>query len=134
MSSLALMEVQRALYTALVADGVLMGMVSGVFDVVPQHTALPYVELGDGSQSITPAEAAEVSECRLALYVWTEAAGRKTALSVLNRIHALLHLGTFGITGFQLVNVRTEQAATVIEEQGTRLRGTLVVRMTVVEV
>ena len=36
MSDLALMEVQRALYTKLGGDGVLMGMVTGVYDAVPQ--------------------------------------------------------------------------------------------------
>lgn len=133
MSSLALMEVQHALYTKLSGDGVLMGVVSGVYDVVPQQSALPYVVLGDGAGAITPAEAVTITECRLALYIWTEAGGRKTALTILNRLHALLHLGTLSLTGFSLVALRVEQAETELAEKGTRIRARLIVSATVVE-
>ena len=101
MSNLALMEVQRALYNKLAADGVLMGMVSGVYDIVPQRTPLPYIRIGDGDQKVTPADALNVSECKLDLHVWTDVGGRKTALAIMNRLHALIHLGTLTLSGFQ---------------------------------
>lgn len=133
MSSLAWMEVQRALYTKLHGDGVLMGMVSGVYDVVPQQVALPYVIIGDGNQQAIPADSVAVTECRLQLQIWTEASGRKTALTIMNRLHALLHLGTLTLSGYQLVLLRCEQAETTLAEQGMRLHGVLVVLATVAE-
>lgn len=133
MSTLALMEVQRALYTKLSGDGVLMGMVSGVFDAVPQNTAMPYVVIGDGNQKIHPADAAVVTECQLELQVWTDAKGRKTALTILNRLHALLHLGTLTLSGFQQVTLRVQQAATSLAEQGQLMGGSLTVFIAVVE-
>ena len=134
MSNLALMEVQRALYNKLAADGVLMGMVSGVYDIVPQRTPLPYIRIGDGDQKVTPADALNVSECKLDLHVWTDVGGRKTALAIMNRLHALIHLGTLTLSGFQLVTLRSEQATTSLVEQGTYLSGVLTVLVTVAEV
>lgn len=134
MSGLALMEVQRALYTKLHGDGVLMAMVSGVHDVVPQKVALPYIEIGDGQARGLAAEAINLTELTLQLDVWTAASGRKTALTILNRIVALLHLGTLTLSGYQQVLLRCEQADTTLAEQGANLRGTLLVRVTVAEV
>ena len=134
MSTLALMEVQHALYTKLHGDGVLMGMVSGVYDAVPQKTALPYVVLDDGQLHPLPADNLNISELNLQLDVWTDTAGRKNALTIMSRLFALLHLGTLTLSGFQQVTLRCEQADTTLAEQNTRIRGTLVVRATVVEV
>lgn len=133
MSGLALMEIQRALYTKLGGDGVLMGMVSGVYDDVPQNSALPYVVIGDGNQNVRPSDAAVVTECQLELHVWTQAGGRKTALTILNRLHALLHLGTLTLSGYQLVTLRVAQASTHLAVQQERLTGTLTVFVAVVE-
>jgi hypothetical protein len=134
MSGLALMEVQRALYTKLNSDGVLMGMVSGVHDQVPQHAALPYIELGDGAQGTVPSDDVLVTECRLRIDIWTEIGGRKTALAIMNRIHALVHLGTLSLSGYELVLLRCEQAETSLAERGQRIRGTLVLTAAVAEV
>lgn len=133
MSMLALMEVQRALFTKLSGDGVLMGMVSGVYDNVPQNTPLPYVVIGDGNQNIRPADGMVVSECQLTLHVWAEAGGRKALLTLLNRLQALLHMGTLTLGGFQLVALHVEQASTKIAEQGTFLEGSMTVFIALVE-
>ncbi|MEJ0009859.1 MAG: DUF3168 domain-containing protein [Alphaproteobacteria bacterium] len=124
MSALALNELQQALYAKLSGDGVLMGMISGLYDVVPQETALPYVILGDGA---TQGEAsdADVSRCTLSLDVWTDAGGRKQALTILDRIYGLLHLGTLSLSGYDLLLMRCEKAQTSLAEEGTRLHGTL---------
>ena len=133
MSNLALMEVQRALYTKLNGDGVLMGMVIGIHDITPQKTVLPYIVVGDGTTEILPADALNISELTLQLDVWTDASGRKSALTILNRLFAVLHLGTLTLSGFQQVILRCDQAKTTLMEQGVNLRGTISVRVTVVE-
>lgn len=133
MSNLALMEVQRGLYGKLTADGVLMGMVTGVYDAMPQKSALSYVVIGDGDYVTLEAEAVNLSQMRFQIDVWSDAAGRKTALTIMNRIYALLHLGALTITGYQLVLLRCEQAETELTEEATRMHGSLVVRVAVVE-
>jgi hypothetical protein len=121
-------------YTSLSGDGVLMSMISGVHDVVPQQTAMPYVVIGDGRASLQAAESAEITECVLELYIWSDTGGRKTALAIMNRIHALLHLGVLSLTGFELLTMRSEQANTVLSDQGTYLRGSLTLYIAVAEV
>ncbi len=133
MSSLALMEVQKALYSKLDGDGVLMGMVTGVYDVVPQKTALPYVVIGDGQMRVLDATGLTITDLNLQLDVWTDVSGRKNALAIMNRLFALLHLGTLTVNGFQQVTLRCDQADTEMTEQGTRIHGTLNVRVSVVE-
>lgn len=133
MSNLALMEVQQALYTKLYGDGVLMGMVTGVHDAVPQKTDLPYVVIGDGDCADIPADMLNLSQLRLRLEVWSDAAGRKTALAIMNRLYALLHLGALTISGYQLVMLRCEQADTALTEEATRIHGTMIVRIALVE-
>lgn len=133
MSGLALMEVQRALSNKLNSDVVLMGMVSGVYDAVPQRLALPYVVIGDGQMRSIDADAMNLAELNVQVDVWTDSSGRKTALTIMNRVFALLHLGTLSMSGFEQIILRCEQADTAILEQGTRIHGTLNVRVMVVE-
>lgn len=133
MSNLALMEVQRALYTKLHGDAVLMGMVTGVYDVVPQASNVPYLRIGDGDCRTLAAEAVNLSELVLELDVWATATGRKTVLTILNRLVALLHLGTMTLSGYQLVLLHCEQAATEINTQGEFVHGTMQLRVTVAE-
>jgi hypothetical protein len=69
----------------------------------------------------------------LQLQVWTDVGGRKTALAIMNRLHALLHLGTLMLSGYQLVLLRCAQADTILSEHGTRVHGSLTVNATVAE-
>lgn len=134
MTNLALLEVQHALYNKLHGDGVLMGMISGLYDVVPQRTATPYVVIGDGQVDDIPADAVNLMQLRLRIDIWADASGRKTVLTIMNRIFALLHLGTLTVSGFQQVLLRYEQADTGISEEATRVQGTMIVFVTVAEV
>lgn len=133
MTSLALTEVQRALYSKLTGDAVLMGMISGVYDTVPQGAVAPYLRIGEGISRELAADGVALSELVLDLEVWAETAGRKTVLLIMNRLFALLHLGTLTLTGFQLVTIRCEQAETAIADQATHVRGDVRVRITVME-
>ena len=133
MSSLALLEVQRALYSKLQGDGVLMSMVTGVYDVVPQRSVVPYVVIGDGECRDVEADSLNLSELRLQLDIWSDIGGRKNALTIMNRMHAILHMGTLTLTGFTQVLMRCEQADTELTEQGSHIHGTMIVRIAVVE-
>lgn len=133
MSNLALLEAQHALYNKLHGDGVLMGMVSAIYDNVSQKGTLPYVVIGDGVNSPVAVEGLQVSDLQLQISVWTEVGGRKPLLTILNRIYALLHLGTLSISGFQQVVLRCVQTETQVAEAGNRLQGTMLVHLVVVE-
>lgn len=133
MTALALSEVQRALYSKLSGDAVLMGLVTGVYDAVPQAAALPYIRIGEGETRTLPADGITLTELVLDLEIWSEAAGRKTTLLIMNRLFALLHLGTLTLTGFQLITIHCEQAQTAIADTAKHVRGDVRVRITVME-
>lgn len=131
--TLATMELQHALATKLQGDGVLTGLVNGLYDAPPQGAALPYLVFGEGEARIVPAEGPVLTETALEIEVWTDTSGRKTALMILNRLYALLHYGTLSLTGFQQVVLRVEQSSISLTEEATRLRGGLRVVATLVE-
>ncbi len=133
MSSLALNAVQPALYSKLTGDGVLMGMIAGVYDAPPQHANLPYVVIGDGTVNEVPQVSAAISECTLNLHVWTKGGGRKSALAILNRLYGLLHHGSMTVTGFTLIAMRAGQAQTQVIAEEDRVFGILEITVTVSE-
>jgi hypothetical protein len=128
MSALALNRIQQGLYAKLSGDGVLMGMVSGIFDAVPERSELPYIVIGDGEQRQEANEIA-LARCELTLHVWTATDGRKTALTIMERLYGLLHQGTLTIDGLTVVLMRCERAGTRLAEEGTRLHGELVIAL-----
>jgi hypothetical protein len=132
MSALALNTIQQALYSKLSGDGVLMGMITGLFDAVPERTTLPYVIIGDGIERNESALGDTTARCELNVHVWTDTAGRKSALTIMNRIYGLLHHGTMSIDGFELIILQCEEAATRLEDEGAAMHGemtfTIVVR------
>lgn len=131
MSAVILQAVQQALYTKLTGDAVLMDLVEGVHDAVPQQAGLPYLVIGDGSAEEMPQVQTMVSECAMALHVWTGGGGRKTALSILNRLHGLLHQGVLGFTGFTLIAMRCTRAETQVDADNDRVYGLLELSLTV---
>lgn len=125
MSGAVLQALQQALYSKLSGDSALMDLVSGVYDAVPQHAALPYVVIGDGSANEVPQVATQMSECQLLLNVWTSGGGRKVALAILNRLHALLHQGSLSLGGFTLIAMRCVRAETTVDADHDRVSGVL---------
>lgn len=131
MSAVILQAVQQSLYNKMTADAVLMDLVEGVYDAVPQSAALPYIVIGDGSADMVPHVGVHVGDCRLSINVWTAGGGRKMALDVLNRLHALLHHGTLNFTGFTLMSMRCLRAETQVDADNDRVYGLMELAVTV---
>ena len=133
MSGAILQAVQQALYGKLTGDSALTDLVNGVYDVVPQQTALPYIVIGDGSASLLAQAQETTSQCQMSLNVWTGGNGRKQALAILNRLHALLHHGALNFTGFTLLSMSASRAETQVDVDQDRIYGTLELSITVRE-
>jgi len=131
MSAAVLQAVQQALYTKLTGDGVLMDMVEGVYDAVPQQAIIPYIVIGDGQAEEVPQVQTRLSECTMALHVWTAGGGRKAALTILNRLHGLLHHGALTFTGFTLLAMRCMRAETQVDADHDRIYGMVELGLTV---
>jgi hypothetical protein len=131
MSAYVLQAVQQALYTKLTGDSLLMDLVAGVYDMVPQEALVPYIVIGDGQAEDIPQIQGSVCECTMALHVWTQGGGRKTALAVLNRLHALLHHGSLSLSGLTLLAMRGVSAETQVDGENDRIYGLLQLAITV---
>jgi hypothetical protein len=133
MTALALQAVQPAIYSKLSADGVLMGMVSGIYDAVPQNAALPYGVIGDGTTQELPQVVHLLTECNFEIRVWSKSGGRKTVLNILNRIYGLLHRGTLSPAGFTVLSMRCANAETIVDAARDRVEGRMQVVIMVQE-
>jgi hypothetical protein len=128
--SLPLYKLQQALYARLNGDGVLMGLVQGIHDTVPQQSQFPYVVIGDGQQNDLPASEIITVRCALEIVVFSRSKGRKEVLMILDRLYALLHRGVLTVDGYECMVVRCERAETEVLLDALTLRG--VMRVTVV--
>lgn len=95
-------EIQKAAYGSLIADSTLMGLVTGVYDHVPQDTAFPYVafermESLDRSNRVTT-----VTEITMVMGVYSRERGSKTALAIMAEIKARLNRAALSVSGYTL--------------------------------
>lgn len=86
----ALMDIQRAIYDLLTGDEVIMSLVSGVYDEVPEDAEFPYVTLGDAMESPRNSHDSIGRETVVTLHVWSKQAGFTEANTVLGELVALL--------------------------------------------
>jgi len=123
--SLPLYQLQQALYSKLHSDGLLMGLVQGLYDVVPQQANFPYLVIGDGTQRDLPASQLETVRCEMTIELFSRAKGRKEALIILDRIYALLHRQVLTVGGTQSLVMRCQQAETEMLVAALTIRGTM---------
>ncbi len=125
------LALQQAIYGALVADGTLMGMVTGVFDRAPDGQPCPYVALGEDTVVDASDKLQDGQRHTLNLHVWSrpnpgqagDARGRKQAKDILARLHALLHRQNIAVTGAILVLLRFEFEETLLDQDGITFHG-----------
>jgi hypothetical protein len=129
MSGMSLEPLQKAVYAALTADATLMAMVTGVYDRVPERTALPYLLFGQGEARDASTGTTEEEEARLELLAYSREGGRKQALDILERVHLLLHRQSPVLSGgYRLVWLRVEQAGAQMQSDGMTWRGIATLR------
>lgn len=105
--------IQAALYNRLVSDSTLMGMITGVFDHVPEDEIHPYVTLGEGTEIPDNALSELGKENTQTLHAWVRERGTKTGQDILNRVSQLLDQQPLSVGGHHLVAVRFEYAETL---------------------
>ena len=103
-----LLPLQTAMYQRMVADDTLMGMVSGVFDDVPEGQAKPYVVIGEAIETPRNNHGQFGRETVVTLHIWSEHAGFSEALNIQNTTVELFDHQPLSVDGQHVVSVRYE--------------------------
>ncbi len=116
---------QRAIYAALIGDTEVTGLLGGmhVYDHVPRGSSFPYVTIGQTTERDWSTGSGDGGEHLVTLNVWSQAAGRKQAQSIMAAIRARLHDRALALAGYHLVNLRHEFSETRRDPDGETVRG-----------
>lgn len=112
MNSLGLLQLQQGLFGKLAADGVLMSMVTAIYDQVPERAQYPYAIIGDGQMQPLATDIQCGARCTIRLRVYSQKPGRKESLRILDRIYGLLHLGTLTLVESEIISMHVRNAET----------------------
>ncbi|MCI0384589.1 DUF3168 domain-containing protein [Streptomyces sp. CNQ085] len=117
--STALWPLQVAIVTKLHADPVLDGLVSGVYDHVPEGTAYPYVTVGSITELPDDAHNQRGLATRVVLHTWAEYRGNKQTAEILAALDAVLDRQPLAVPGWTDISIAAEQHQTVKDPDPT---------------
>ena len=116
-------NLQKAIFDKLDQDGTLQGLVTDVYDFVPESTAFPYVKIGVGSSVDNGTKTLQGNEHTLVIHTFSRYRGSKETKEIMSRIYALLHESSLSVTGASLVNLRFEFSDVIKENDGLTTHG-----------
>jgi hypothetical protein len=105
--------IQAAVYDLLTGDAALMGLVTGVWDEVPEGTAYPYVVIGEALEQPEGAHDRFGRQTVITLHVWTDTRGFTATTQITARLVALLDHQPLTIAGHHHVSTRYEFSQTL---------------------
>jgi hypothetical protein len=117
---------QKAIFAALAAHptlALLIGDPPRIYDDSPGGAELPYVQIGDGSESDWSTATENGGEHQLTLHVWSRAGGRMEARSILAVIYDVLHDSGLTLDSNLLVNLRFALSQVWRESDGETYHG-----------
>jgi hypothetical protein len=117
----ALAALQTAVVTRLLAASGLAALVgTRIYDgEAPQETDLPYVVVGESTESRVGVLGRYGFDDSIMLHIWSGYAGRKEALDILSQIELALR-PTLTLSGHTSVSLRLEFVTTLVEDDGVR--------------
>jgi hypothetical protein len=125
MSNVALKIIQQGLFDALHADSILNDVITGIYDHLPPTAQHPCVVIGDGKELDIANDHALASRLEVTLYAYSKAQGRKEILTILERLHALLHHGSLPLSAGNLVHMRVGSMETRVHKASGYMEGVL---------
>jgi hypothetical protein len=117
---------QKAIFAALAADStlaLLIGNPSRIYDDPPGETVLPYVQIGDGTESDWSSATETGAEHQLTIHVWSRAGGRMEARAILAVIYDVLQDASLTLDANRLINLRFTLSQVWRENDGETFHG-----------
>lgn len=112
-----LLDIQQAIYARLTGDATLMGLVTGVFDHVPEDVDHPYVTIAESIESPDNRHGGFGRSTLITPQVWTRSRGHAQGLEIAGHIIRLLDHQSLSIAGHHTVSVRYELAQPLIDPE-----------------
>ncbi len=104
-------NIQKAIYGVLSNDVALEGLVTGVFDFVPDNTVFPYVTVQLENVEEWSAHEQNGFEVNFAVVVFSKQAGSQKCWQIFDVLYGLLHDADWTVEGgYEVHNTRFEQA------------------------
>ena len=123
----AALDLQAAIAAQLLADADLVALLGGprIHDGPPRGTAFPFVSIGDAGQSDWSDATTAGGAIRVTLHVWSRAAGKREAWTILGALMRLLHEAELALDGHALVLLRADYAEVRMDPDGLTEHGVL---------
>ena len=120
-------ELQKAIFTRLGEDPVLVGLLGGakVFDHIPANAPFPYITFGRTSVYDWSTDTESGTEQLFTLHVWSKAKGKKETLEIMEVARAHLQEPPLALEGHHLVNLQLEFAEARYDEDLSVYHGLL---------
>ena len=112
-NSSPLWAIQVAIRDALLADPTIDGLVTGVFDYVPEGTAEPYITVGEAIETPDNTHSGFGHQSVATLHIWTRQRGHAQGLQILEAVKRVLDHQRVTIADRHLVSVRFEFSQTL---------------------
>lgn len=117
-------ETQKKIYELLVSDANLTGLVSGIYDHVPQEDVdYPFVVIGMDEWTERSSHTTLGWTGALQVHVWYRGKGRRGLHEIMGQIDSTLHCSDLSANGWQGLDVRHNRSTTFTEDDGVTLHG-----------
>lgn len=112
-----LLPIQGALVQALRGDAELTGLISGVYDYLPEEAGYPFVVVGEAIATPDNAHDRYGQETAVTVHVWSQYRGHSQGLRIAARITAVLDHQPLAIAGHDHVATRWESTQTLTDPE-----------------
>ena len=130
-----ILELQKAVYKVLSEDSALSGLVTGVYNHVPQGTAFPYIRLENISAESRDTKTRHGYLATFSLSVYSRYRGNKEALEIMQEVRRLLSNARLPMeNGWKMIGVRFLSLDIDEEGDGLTYAGTMVFRSWISEI
>lgn len=109
--------VQTAVYARLKNDGTLTGMISGVYDYVPEKAAYPFVVIGEALETPDNRHGGFGRQTVVTLHVWSRYQGYAQVLRIGARVTELLDHQPLALPGLDWIATRFEFSQTLTDPE-----------------
>ncbi|MFZ3494624.1 DUF3168 domain-containing protein [Streptomyces sp. 5.8] len=117
----ALWPLQVAVYSQLTGHATLMGLVSGVYDEVPEDAPFPYLTIGSITERADDAHNQRGLAAQITLDVWSRYRGWAEAAQILDAADTVLDRQPLTVAGYQDVSI-AHDAHTLLRDPDPAIR------------